>query len=274
VNAVPAERPSGPDALAELQQVFAAALLARDGQAAMPALEPGPVSPATALAVHRTNTRVGFARALASAFPAVAALMGRPEFEAMAWSYQRSHPPACGDLFFAGERLPAFLAQHLAGTVDEALAAVAALEWQVQRVMVAADPAGAIDLEALAGVSAARHGDLCFAASPMAVLHRAPAGTVALWEQYREVPPGDAPAGPMPAVAADVEHLLLSRDGGRLALRVLSAGEATLLAALFAGEPFGAAVDAALAVDPGLAAGAVLASAVQRGLIIGFRLRN
>jgi hypothetical protein len=71
-----------------------------------------------------------------------------------------------------------------------------------------------------------------------------------------------------------VEHLLLGRDGGRLALRLLGAGEAALLAAIRAAQPFGAAVDAGLAVDPGLEPGPVLASAVQRGLITGFLLRE
>lgn len=261
-------------ALAELQRAFAAAVFARDRDLPVPPLAPGPVTPATALAVHRTNTRVGFASALASAFPAVAALMGRPEFEAMAWSYQRTRPPACGDLFFAGQHLPAFLATHLAGTAEESLAGIAALEWQIQCVMVAADPAGSLDLEALAEVPAARHGDLCFAVSPAAALHRAPAGTASLWERYRAVPPGDGPAGEVPAATVEVEHLLLGRDGGRLALRRLTAGEAVLLSAIIAGEPFGAAVDAGLAVDPDLEPGAVLASVVQRGIISGFRLRD
>lgn len=271
---MPAEPAGSPAALAELQRAFAAVLLARDRDLPVPPLAPGPVSPATALAVHRTNTRVGFANALASAFPALAALMGRPEFEAMAWSFQRAEPPACGDLFFAGRHLPAFLATHLAGTAEEALAGLAALEWQIQGVMVAPDPAGALDLGSLAEIPAARHGDLCFVACPAAVLHRAPAGTAALWERYRDVPPGDAPAGPVPAAAPEEEHLLLGRDGGRLALRVLATGEAALLAAIFAGEPFGAAVDAALAIDPGLEAGSALASAVRRGVITGFRLRD
>jgi hypothetical protein len=271
---VPAERASSLPALAELQRAFAAALLARDRDLPVPPLAAGRVSAATVLAVHRTNTRVGFANALASAFPAVAALMGRPEFEAMAWSYQRAEPPACGDLFFAGQRLPAFLATHLAGTAEEALAGLAALEWQIQCVMVAPDAVGFLDLEALAEVPAVRHGHLRFETCPAVLVHQAPGGTASLWERYREAAPGDAPAGPVPPTVAAVEHLLLGRDGGRLALRVLATGEAALLAAILAGEPFGAAVDAALAVDPGLEPGPVLASAVQRGLITGFVLRE
>jgi hypothetical protein len=271
---VPADPAGSVARLAELQRAFATALLARDRDLPVPFLAPGRLSAATVLAVHRTNTRVGFASALASAFPAVATLMGRPEFAAMAWSYQRAEPPACGDLFFAGQRLPAFLATHLAGTAEEALAGLAALEWQIQCVMVAPDAAGTLDLEALAEVPAARHGDLRFETCPAMVVHQAPAGTASLWERYREVAPGDAPAGPVPPAVAAVEHLLLGRHGGRLALRVLGAGEAALLAAILAGQPFGAAVDAALAVDPGLEPGPVLASAVQRGLITGFVLRE
>jgi hypothetical protein len=140
--------------------------------------------------------------------------------------------------------------------------------------MVAPDAAGTLALDALAEVPAAHHGDLCFATCPAAVVHRAPAGTASLWERYRAVPPGDGPAGAVPAATAEVEYLLLGRDGGQLALRRLAAGEAALLVAIIAGEPFGAAVDAALAVDPGVEPGPVLASAVQRGVITGFRLRD
>jgi hypothetical protein len=269
---MPVEGEANLAALAQLQQAFTAAVLAPTTGSPLPALAPAPVPPAAALAVYRTNTRTGFANALAAAFPALAALLGRPEFERLAWSYQRARPPARGDLFHAGEHLPDYLATHLAGTPDELLAALAALEWQVQRVMVATGPAAAFDLEALARVPVERHGELRFELAAAVALERLPAGTATLWEQYRRQAAGESPAGPVPAIAATTEHVLLGRDGGRLTLRYLSPGEAVLLQALGAGADFAAAVDAALAVEAGVDTGAVLVQAVQRGVITGFQL--
>jgi hypothetical protein len=258
-------------ALARLQQDFTAAVLAPVA-GPPPDLAAAPVPPSAALAVHRTNTRVGLANALASAFPAVAALMGRQEFAAMAWSYQRARPPTRGDLFHAGEQLPPYLAAHLAGTGDELLAPLAALEWQVQQVMVAAEPPATFDLEALAEVPSDRQGDLLFMLSPAVALLQAPAGTAALWEQYRGFAPAEAPAAPLPPPDAATEDLLLARRDGRLVLRYLSPGEAGLLQGLGAGASFAAAVDAALAAEPAFAAATVLAQAVRQGVITGFRL--
>jgi hypothetical protein len=257
--------------LARLQQDFTAAILAPVA-GPPPGLAPAPVPLAAALAVHRTNTRVGLANALASAFPAVAAVMGRQEFAAMAWSYQRARPPTRGDLFHAGEQLPAYLAAHLAGTRDELLASLAALEWQVQRVMVAPEPAATFDFEALAEVPADRQGDLLFMLAPAVALLQVPAGTAALWEQFRGLAPAEAPAASVRPPDAATEDLLLARRDGRLVLRQLSAGEAGLLQGLGAGASFATAVDAALAAEPALAAATVLAQAVRQGVITGFRL--
>lgn len=270
---MPVEGGAGVAALARLQQDFTAAVLATTPGLPLPALVPGPVPPVAALAVYRTNTRVGFANALASAFPALAALMGRREFNAMAWSYQRAEPPSRGDLFHAGEQLPPYLATHLAGTPDELLAALAGLEWQVQRVMVAPGSPAAFDLEALAEVPVERHGELRFELAAAVALQRLPDGTAKLWEQYRSQLPGESPAGPVPAVAAATEDLLLGRDAGRLTLRYLSPGEAVLLQLLRTGADFGAAVEAALAAEPHVDAGAVLVQAVQRGVIVSFQLQ-
>jgi hypothetical protein len=97
-------------------------------------------APSSALAVYRGNFYGNAIKALASAYPVVAKIVGQDFFEAMAREFIRRHPAACGDLNRYGEDLAAFL-ERFPHTADlPYLPDVARMEWLVHRAYFAADP--------------------------------------------------------------------------------------------------------------------------------------
>ena len=198
--------------LADLQRRFVREVLYR---------EPGGIPAPDAesrIAIYRTTARENFALALEAAFPLLLRCMGRVEFRQLAWSYQRACPSPSGNLFHAGERLPAFLADQLRGTEDECQIDVARLEWHIQESMVAANGAEVLDHAALAAVPAERHPGIRFQLHPSVRLLRTECGVFCLWKALQEGS-GIPAAGPGPECllvlrrAAGVEvHRLPEKD--------------------------------------------------------------
>ncbi len=250
--------------LPELQQEFLTAVLSRDA-GAPDWVRRGGASAAARLGVYRANARENFRAALAAGFPWLGELMGEQEFAELAWAYQRHCPSTSGNLQHIGQRLPGFLAEHLAGTGREPLGSVAALEWAMQEATNAAASRARLDLAQLAAVPEERHGLLTFEVNPALRLLRLPHALFAAW--------GARQAGRAAEAAADLpagpEHLLVCRAGERVEIRRLPPGEWVCLAALAAGEPLGAAVDACLAQGLELDLATALPAWVAEGLITG-----
>jgi hypothetical protein len=264
---------TGADAteLARLQAEFVAAVLHRE-PAVGARLAATRVPADTALGIYRTNARANFASALAAAFPALHVLLGTDDWASLCWSCQRARPSRSGDLFAAGAELVAFLTASVGGTPRAGLADLAALEWAIQRVLVAADAGGAPDLGALAAVPAERQGDVRATLAPAHALVGVAAGTAVTWERLRELPARATPAGePLPA-SAGRESLLVQRTDAGLRVVALAPGEDAFLAALAAGTPLAAAIAAGTAAAADFAADAALAAALRRGLVTGFVL--
>jgi len=80
------------------------------------------------LLAYRGNVIALSERALAGAFPHLAALLGR-QFGSLAWTFWKASPPTCGDLGEWGAALPDFLRR----TADDALADLATLEWALHQ---------------------------------------------------------------------------------------------------------------------------------------------
>ena len=87
------------------------------------------------LQVYRGNAQGLSARTLASVFPRLRESLAG--FDEMAWTFWRHRPPAAGDLGLWGAELPEFLAAQ-AG-MNEALVALARLEWALHEAEAAAD---------------------------------------------------------------------------------------------------------------------------------------
>jgi len=230
-------------ALATGQQRLADAIL--DPQAAPAALQHWRPHPHNAhrLALYRGNLAATAAKALAAAYPVIAALVGAEFFAALARHYVRAWPSQDGDLNLFGQRFGDFLASFPHAAQLPYLAAMARLEWAVHRAHYAADavPVTPAQLGALAPaqLEAARL-RLHAACLPF----QAQWAVVTLWLAHQ---PG-ADVG-FPAQMAVAEYAVVARPGWQVQVAPCGPGGQAALAVLQAGGTFGAALDAAFDVE-------------------------
>ncbi len=182
--------PASPEAvhdlsLKDLQRQFVREILYRESDGLRAQVVANGRDADRRLAIYRTNARETFALALEAAFPVLLACMGSEQFRSLAWTYQRAWPSPAGNLFHIGNRLPAFLVEHLRGTEDEYLIDVARLEWCVQEALVAADSSSVLDLTALAMVPVESQGEIRFVLQPSVGLLRTEYGVFPLWEAHQ-----------------------------------------------------------------------------------------
>lgn len=229
--------------LAQGQQLFADALV-----------DPGAAPPALALwrphqhndhrlTLYRGNLAATAAKALAAAYPVIAALVGHAFFGALAHAYVRAQPSQDGDLNRFGAQLGDFLDDFPPAATLPYLADMARLEWAVHRAHYAADaaPVTAQQLGALAPaqLEAARL-RLHHACVPV----QSAWAVVSLWLAHQ---PAHGHAFPADMAVAEVG--VVARLGWYAMVAPLGRGSHAALAALHAGGTFGAALDAAFAVD-------------------------
>jgi len=120
--------------LPELQRSFARVL--SDG--GVPALDLAD-SMRARLEIYANTRRATLIQALALTFPAVRALVGAAFFEALAWAFAATTPPASAYLNDYGAELPRFLRRYEPAASIVYLADVAQLEWAVSRACHAPD---------------------------------------------------------------------------------------------------------------------------------------
>ncbi|KQN78949.1 hypothetical protein ASF04_00125 [Duganella sp. Leaf61] len=252
--------------LSSNQQLFADALLNPD--AAPPALALWREHPHNRhrLALYRGNLAATATKALAAAYPVVAALVGAEFFGALAHAYVRARPSHDGDLNRFGGQLGEFLDDFPHAAQLPYLADMARLEWGVHRAHYAADakPVTAQQLGELAPaqLEAARlrlH-DACV---PM----RFDWAVVSLWLAHQP-----APANDFPADMAVQEAGVVARPGWRVQVLPLGAGGYAALTVLRAGGTFGAALDAAFDVDGDFDVAAQLRRWLDLQLIVAIEL--
>jgi hypothetical protein len=123
-------------------------------EAAADDLRPGLATPAAVergLQAYRANAGAAAERALAAAYPTIAALLGAESFAALARACWQAQPPERGDLAQFGAGLPAFIADSEQLLREPYLADSARLDWAVHEAAMAADRGlGAQGLERLA----------------------------------------------------------------------------------------------------------------------------
>ena len=253
-------------ALAPGQQLFADALLNPD--AAPPALALWREHPHNRhrLALYRGNLAATATKALAAAYPVVAALVGAEFFGALAHAYVRARPSHDGDLNRFGGQLGEFLDDFPHAAQLPYLADMARLEWTVHRAHYAADavPVTAQQLGELAPaqleVARLRLHDAC-------VPVRSDWAVVSLWLAHQP-----APANDFPADMAVQEDGVVARSGWRVQVVPLGAGAYAALTVLRTGGAFGAALDAAFDVDGDFDVAAQLRLWLDLQLIVAIEL--
>ena len=207
-------------------------------------LRESPARQARGLSAYRANAAAMAARALAAAYPTVAALVGDEAFAAIAALHWLRHPPARGDLALFGDALPAALVADPQLVELPYLADVARLDRAVSACESAADDdAPVADLASLGDTDPAAlrlelRGTVALVASawPIVAIRRAhqPAG-------------GDDAFAPVRAALArgDAETAIVWRSGWRAQVDALAPADARFTAALLAPHTLAAALDAA-----------------------------
>jgi uncharacterized protein (UPF0276 family) len=247
-----------------LQEAFGAALFESAHEAT---LAPWLKGDAGRLGIYRGNLSASWRRALDAAYPVVRQLVGDEFFDALARVYGRRHPSRDPDLNRFGFELPAFLEGFAPAADLPYLPDMARLEWSIHDSHYAPAalhevPHGAQDPRAaLAGLDPAGFEASRAVLHPSLRLHASSWATLPLWRAHQP----DRPA--FPQQMQSPSHALVLRP--RFAVEVLDSNPAELaaLAGLAAGETFGAALDAAFAVDGGFDLGAHLKRWLEKRIV-------
>jgi hypothetical protein len=245
--------------LSELQGDFAAAMFA-GGDAALAAHCGGsPTQVAQGIAAYRQSVRHNLAAAVEATYPLLALIVGPAFLAEAARQYVLLTPSRSGDLNAYGDAFDRFLAAYPPAAELPYLADVACLEWQVQQVYAAPEPAPA-DLASLAATPPEAWASLRF------VLDAAHARLASPWPLARIWAVNQADYADDPRVDFSIgEEVLIQRRSGGTVVELLAPGEYALLEALAADQTLGAAVAAAQAS----AAAFDLPTALQRFLANG-----
>ncbi len=259
-------KPHAPTLL-ELQHAIRRSLLVGvDGDASAFVVNEG-FDPEDRLGIYRNTSAGVLVTALRLAFPAVRHVVGPEFFEGAARLFAAEAPPRSAWLDAYGADFPQFLAQLAQAASVPYLPDLARLEWTVNLVLHAAD-ADALELARLATLGDAELEDLRLAPHPAAQLLRCGFPADAVWHA---VLARDDDAMAAIDLADGPVWLLVQRTHGDDVQAVrLSEPEWRIAAALFAGQPLGAALAAASCAEPH----ALLAAHLARGCYVSFSLVN
>ena len=268
--------------LRELQQGFAAAVLAPDGTApdfaiagpahaatltgsAHAAGLAGPAHAADRIGIYRNAMFANYRNALRASFPVVLRLVGGPFFNAAVDAFVHVHPSVSGDLNAYGDTFGDFLAGYPHAADLSYLADVAHLEWAVDEAQRAADIRHAPDqvLAALAAAAPERLPAIRLRLDPSCRLVASEFPILHIWQANQ---PGH---GDTDHVSLDegADTLVVRRGADGIAIVRIAAGEHAFLTALAADAPLGAALDAAQRADAAFDLGAALRSNITAGVI-------
>ena len=216
------------------------------------------------LAIYRANVAASVTKALVAAYPVVRQVVGDAFFDGLARAYSRLVPSTSGDLFDYGAAFAGFVAEFPHAQSLPYLPDLARLEWAVHRAYGAED-AEAWDRQTLARVAPAQQSAIRFewAAGTAIVDSHFPVARVWLIHQSDF-------KGEFRVDWSVRERALVSRDGFRVVVSILGAGDAAFIASSLAGAALGASVETALALDTGFDLGQLLGRLMTSNVICGF----
>ncbi len=250
--------------LREIQKQLAAALFDETQVRVLAWIGAGAFEPAARVSIYRNNLREGFRKALALEFPVIEQLVGAEYFQQLALAYLRAHPSRSGNLHGVGARFAGFVSDRFRGTSFDYLPDVAALEWALQEVAVAADCAP-LDARELQDTPAEAYAQLEIGLHPGCRLLASAYPIVRIWSSNQ---PGAAPESV--DLGAGGDRVLVRRAHDGCEFRRLAPGDYALASAFAAGLNLGAALEAAWQAD----AHFDLTSALQQFLRLGALVRR
>jgi uncharacterized protein len=227
--------------LAVRQDVFGQALLDADAGGQAVSLIKGSAA-AARLGIYRGNLSANWEKGLTAAYPVVRALVGEEFFGGLARAYGKACPSKEPDLNLFGARFAEFLAgfEHVAQYPY--LPDMARLEWALHVSYYAPD-LPSVNAADLAGLPPDRIESMTLALHPASALLQSKWPVSTLWLAHQP----DGPA--FPREMAQGCFALVVRPQWQPQLVELSAAAFAALSACGRGESFGAALDAAFALD-------------------------
>ena len=245
-----------PEALAASQAAFARALVDSSGEAEVQAS----FSNAHRFALYRGNLTVTWDKVLCAAYPVLRQLVGAEFFTALSRAYGMANPSTDADLNNFGASLAAFLDgfEHVADYPY--LADMARLEWALHRNHFAPD-AIAVTAAQLGSLDPARFEAARATLHPACTLFASRWTIVPLWQAHQ---PGSGVG--FPADMARPSFGLVARPRWKSEVAEITAAAHAALSELASGRDFGAALDAAFAIDEDFDIGAQLAQWLALGV--------
>jgi uncharacterized protein (UPF0276 family) len=199
-------------------------------------------APAQRLGIYRGNLFANWAKGLAAAYPVVQQLVGDDFFSGLARAYGKAYPSQDPDLNRFGERFPEFLASFEHVAEFPYLPDMARLEWALHQSFYAPDDP-ALDPADLAGVPPEQVEALTLPLRPSSALMRSEWSVAKLWLAHQHGGPA------FPAQMGQESLALVVRPLWQPQLVELPPAAFAALSSCARGETFGAALDAAFAVD-------------------------
>ena len=208
--------------------------------------------------VYRNNVTVSLVKALETAFPAIAGILGPENFPRVAGVFVRQHPPVSPLMMHYGAEMPGFLEGFAPLAAYPWLGDLARLELALRESYHAAD-APPVSAETLQSLPPDRLMSARLALAPSLRLMRSRWPILGLWRQQIQ------PDAPAPGQAG--EAVLITRAEFDPRPQLLPPGGATFLLAAQAGQPFGAALDQAESAVAGFDLAATLGLLIAGGAI-------
>ncbi|MGK5025376.1 MNIO family bufferin maturase [Janthinobacterium sp. RB2R34] len=227
--------------LAASQQVFADALLdMTQADAALQLCRGALVE--ERLGLYRGNLNATWRRVLGQVYPVLLALVGEEFFAGLAREYGRRYPSQDADLNRFGDGFATFLAAFAPAAQLPYLPDMARLEWALHLAHYAPDAPG-LPAEALASLPPEQLEACRFTLHPACTLIRSDWQVVALWQAHQHE------NAVFPQQMAATSHALVCRPRWRAQVLAQDAAAHAALLRLMQGKNFGAALDAAFAID-------------------------
>ena len=252
--------------LRELQRGFAAAMFAAEDAAPIFAIA-GPAPASERVAIYRNAMYSNYRKALGATYPVVRRLVGPAFFDTAVDEFVRVRTSTSGDLNVYGDVFGDFLAAYRHAANLPYLPDVARLEWAIDEAQRAADVPHAPEavLAALAAVPPAELTSLRLRLDPSCRLVASAFPILRLWQVNQPDHEGDDRVD----LDAGADRLLVRREPTGVSLSQLAPAEHAFLAALAAGAPLHAALDATEAGDTVFDLGTTLRAHIAGGIIVG-----
>jgi uncharacterized protein len=218
------------------------------------------------LALYRGNLTGTWDKTLSAAYPVLKALVGDEFFSALARAYGKAHPSEAGDLNSFGAQFAEFLARFPHVAEYPYFPDVARLEWALHTAHYAAN-AVPLAMDVLAPLTPEQLDGARLVLHPACRLLRFDWAVVALWNAHQ---PGFE--GEFPQDLAQADAALVVRPEWKAGVLRLTSAACTALAALRDGAAFGAALDAALDIDPGFDFGTHLQQWLRHAVFVDLTL--